>query len=85
MRIILVGIFVLIFVIFSLPLFLIEWIVGKFSMEAKQRSSLAIIQWVFKGILFLSASHRNRRRGLRASISECHSSLRPTSSWRNDG
>lgn len=56
MRIILVGIFVLLFVIFSLPLFLIEWIVGKFSMEAKQKSSLAIIQWVFKGILFLGGT-----------------------------
>ena len=53
MRIIIVGIFVLIFVIFSLPLFFIEWIVGKINMEAKQKSSLAIIKWVFKGILFL--------------------------------
>ena len=34
MRIIIVGIFVLIFVIFSLPLFFIEWIVGKINMEA---------------------------------------------------
>lgn len=54
MRIIIVGIFVLIFVIFSLPLFFIEWIIGKINMEAKQKSSLAIIKWVFKGILFLS-------------------------------
>ena len=54
MRIIIVGIFVLIFVIFSLPLFFIEWIIGKFNMEAKQKSSLAIIKWVFKVILFLS-------------------------------
>lgn len=54
MRIIIVGIFVLIFVIFSLPLFFIEWIIGKINMEAKQKSSLAIIKWVFKVILFLS-------------------------------
>ncbi len=56
MRIIIVGIFVLIFVIFSFPLFLIEWIIGKFNMEAKQKSSLAIIKWVFKVILFLSGT-----------------------------
>lgn len=54
MRIIIVGIFVLLFVIISIPLFFIEWIIGKINMEAKQKSSLAIIQWVFKGILFLS-------------------------------
>ena len=56
MRIIIVGIFVLIFVIFSIPLFFIEWIIGLFNMEAKQKSSLAIIQWVFKVILFLSGT-----------------------------
>ena len=56
MRIIIVGLFVLIFVLFSIPLFFIEWIIGKFSMEAKQKSSLAIIQWVFKVVLFLSGT-----------------------------
>ena len=54
MRIIIVGLFILIFVIFSIPLFFIEWIVGLINMEAKQKSSLAIIQWVFKVALFLS-------------------------------
>ena len=54
MRVIIVGLFVLTFVIFSIPLFFIEWIVGLFNMEAKQKSSLAIIKWVFKVGLFLS-------------------------------
>ncbi len=53
MRIIIVGIFVLLFVIISIPLFFVEWIIGKINMEAKQKSSLAIIKWVFKVILFL--------------------------------
>lgn len=56
MRIIIIGLFLLIFVICSIPLFFIEWIIGKFSMEAKQKSSLAIVKLVFRIILFLSGT-----------------------------
>ena len=56
MRIIIVGIFIFWFVVSSLILFPIEWIIGLFSMEAKQKSSLAIIKWVFKVALFLSGT-----------------------------
>lgn len=56
MRIIIVGIFILLFVTSSLILFPLEWIIGLFSMEAKQKSSLAIIKWVFKVALFLSGT-----------------------------
>ncbi|MGN0480663.1 MAG: lysophospholipid acyltransferase family protein [Lachnospiraceae bacterium] len=55
-RILLVGIFLLIFSIFSIPLFFIEWIVGKISMPAKRKSSLRIVQWAFRVIIFLSGT-----------------------------
>lgn len=55
-RILLVGIFLLIFSIFSILLFFIEWIVGKISMPAKRKSSLRIVQWAFRVIIFLSGT-----------------------------
>lgn len=55
-RLILIGIFLGLFFIFSIPLFLIEWIVGKISMPAKRRSSLKIVQWAFKVILLLAGT-----------------------------
>lgn len=54
MRIIIVAIFVVLFLICSIPIFFVEWIIGKFNMEAKQKSSLAIVNWAFKGVIFLS-------------------------------
>ena len=44
--IIVIG-FVVLFLIFSIPLLIIEWIIGKFSMDIKSRSSLAIVNWAF--------------------------------------
>ena len=54
MRIIFVGIFVILFLLVSIPIFFVEWIIGKFNMEAKQKSSLAIVNWAFKVVIFLS-------------------------------
>ena len=54
MRIIIVGIFVILFLLFSIPIFFIEWIIGKFNMEVKQKSSLAIVNWAFRIVIFLS-------------------------------
>ena len=54
MRIIIVGLFVVLFLICSIPIFFVEWIIGKFNMEIKQKSSLAIVNWAFRVILFLS-------------------------------
>ena len=54
MRIIFVGIFVVLFLLLSIPVFFVEWIIGKFHMEAKQKSSLAIVNWAFKVVIFLS-------------------------------
>lgn len=55
-RLILVAIFLLLIFIASAILFPLEWIIGKFSKRAKDISSLRIVQWVFKVILFLSGT-----------------------------
>ena len=50
-RFILVCIFLIIYLILSIPVFLVEWIIGKFNKNAKDYSSLRIVQWGFKVIL----------------------------------
>ena len=51
-RLIIVAITVIGFLILSIPVLLVEWIIGKFSPRAKEISSLRIIQAVFKLILW---------------------------------
>ena len=55
-RFILVAIFLITFLICSIPMFFIEWLIGKFNMDIKSRSSLAIVNWAFRCILFLSGT-----------------------------
>lgn len=55
-RLIFVALFLLIFFIISIPIYLIEWIIGKFSHEAKSITSLRIVQMTFKIILFMSGT-----------------------------
>ena len=55
-RLILVVLFVLIFLVGGIPLLIAEWIIGKFNMDLKSRSSLAIVQWAFKVVLFFFVS-----------------------------
>ncbi len=50
-RLIFVAVFLVLFLICGIPLFLVEWIVGKFNREARDYSSLRIVQWAFKCIL----------------------------------
>ena len=52
-RFIIVIIFVVLFLILSMPLMLIEWIIGKFNVELKDRTSLAIVNWAFRCVIFL--------------------------------
>ncbi len=59
MRTIFVVLFVILFLIGSIPLFFIEWVIGKFNMTAKQKSSLAIVNWAFRVVLFLSGTKVN--------------------------
>lgn len=53
-RFIIIIIWVSLFLILSIPIMLIEWIIGKFNQDAKDKSSLAIVNWAFKGVIFLS-------------------------------
>ena len=55
-RFILVAITVIGFLILSIPILIIEWIIGKFSPQAKEISSLRIIQTVFKFILWVAGT-----------------------------
>jgi len=53
-RFIIAATFLVLFLIFSYVLFFIEWIVGKISKRAKDYSSLRIVQWGFRVILWLA-------------------------------
>jgi len=55
-RIIIIFIIVVLFLVFSLPILLVEWIIGKISPSAKDKSSLAIVKWAFSVVLFLSGT-----------------------------
>lgn len=55
-RFILVAAFVVLFLILSIPLMIAEWIIGKFNMDVKNRSSLAIVNWAFRMVIFLSGT-----------------------------
>lgn len=53
-RLILVAVFLVLFLVCSIPLLIAEWIIGHFNMDFKNRSSLAIVKWAFNVILFLT-------------------------------
>ena len=53
-RLILVAVFLVLFLVCSIPLLIAEWIIGHFNMDLKNRSSLAIVKWAFNVILFLT-------------------------------
>lgn len=56
-RFICVVIFLVTFLILSIPLFFVEWIVGKFNRERRDYRSLRIVQWAFKCILKITGVH----------------------------
>ncbi len=51
-----VLIFVLLFLILGIPVLFVEWIIGKFNKPAADISSLRIVQWAFRVILFISGT-----------------------------
>lgn len=55
-RLILVAAFVILFLILSIPLLIAEWIIGKYNMDLKNRSSLAIVKWAFRVCLWLAGT-----------------------------
>lgn len=55
-RLIFVALFVVIFLIVSLPIQLAEFIIGKYNQDLKDRSSLAIVNWAFRVVLWISGT-----------------------------
>lgn len=52
-RFIIAATFLVLFLIFSYVLFFVEWIIGKIDKRAKDYSSLRIVQWGFRVILWI--------------------------------
>lgn len=50
-RFICLATFVILFLILSIPLLFAEWVIGKFNMNIKNKSSLAIVKWAFRRCL----------------------------------
>lgn len=55
-RFILAATFVTLFLIVSIPILIFEWILGKFNPMAKDISSLRIVQWAFRVVLWISGT-----------------------------
>ncbi len=53
-RFILTALFLLVFFIVSIPLYIIELIIGLINKDLSRRSSLAIVSWAFRVVAFLS-------------------------------
>lgn len=53
-RFIIAATFLGVYLILSYPVFLVEWIIGKFSKKTKDYSSLRIVQWGMRVILAIS-------------------------------
>lgn len=53
-RIILIAVFVVGFLILSIPVFFVEWLIGKKYPALRDKSSLRIVQGAFKVVIFLS-------------------------------
>ena len=55
-RALLIVILVVAFLILSIPILIVEWIIGKFNPYARDISSLRIVQFMFKLILFVAGT-----------------------------
>ena len=56
-RFICVVVFLILFLILTIPVFFIEWLIGKFNRNARDYSCLRIVQWGFKAILKVTGVH----------------------------
>ncbi|MBQ3104712.1 MAG: 1-acyl-sn-glycerol-3-phosphate acyltransferase [Lachnospiraceae bacterium] len=54
LRFIMIVLFVVSFLICSIPLLIAEWILGKWNQELKNTTSLAIVQWAFRVCLWIA-------------------------------
>lgn len=50
-RLFLVAAAVILFLVLSIPVMFVEWIIGKFNPDIKDRSSLRIVQWAFRLVM----------------------------------
>ena len=55
-RLLLVVLFLFLFLILSIPVLLVEWVIGKRSPELRDRSSKAIISWAFRCVTVLAGA-----------------------------
>ncbi len=55
-RLFLIAAFLILFLVLSIPIMFVEWIIGKFRPDLKDRSSLAIVQWAFRSIMRLAGT-----------------------------
>lgn len=55
-RLILILLLVILFLVLTIPLMLIEWIIGKFNQPVKDKSSLAIVNWAFRRIIRIAGT-----------------------------
>lgn len=55
-RFILVAVFVILFLVLSIPLLIAEWLIGKRNPDLKSRSSLAIVKWAFRWVIRLAGT-----------------------------
>ena len=56
LRYVIIILFVALFLVGSIPLLLVEWIIGKFNQDLKNKSSMAIVLWAFHTILWLAGT-----------------------------
>lgn len=55
-RFIIIALFVVLFLVCSIPILIIEYFIGKFNMDFKNRSSLAIVNTAFRICLFIAGT-----------------------------
>ena len=56
LRIIIAVIYLAFFFLISIPMFLVEWIIGKFNKRAMDISSLYFVRWGFRCVLWISGA-----------------------------
>lgn len=55
-RLILVVLFVFLFLVLTIPIMIVEFIIGKWNPDLKSKSSLAIVNWAFRCVRFLAGT-----------------------------
>lgn len=55
-RLILIALYLFSFLVLSIPILLVEWIIGKFSPSTKDKSCKAIVDWGFRCVVFIAGT-----------------------------